>query len=84
MHGVVRFALAIFAMAFFVLIAPATMEPVGETVKGNEEIGVINGESIINDYYQAFFVQIPLVFMGLFFVYGVAWYVRREATIQRR
>lgn len=84
MHGVIKFGLAIFAMTFFVMLAPAAMEPVGETAKDTGDLGVINGNSIIDSYYQAFFKQIPLVFLGGFFMYGIVWYVRREASIQRR
>jgi len=70
-------------LAAFTLFAPAAIEGVGEFVLATGTLSA-EQESIVKDLYRAVFIQVPLVAFFGSLAFGVAFYIRRNVTLQAR
>lgn len=87
MRGVVVALVVIFSMAMVLFVAGASVEPLGEHIKGYSSIdeGEMQGTSVINDVYDTVFIYSPLIMIfGIPVVWATAWYLRRERFIGGR
>lgn len=82
MRGVMTIFMVVIFLVIYSLWAPAMVEGVGEKVK---ETGMLDDseEAIIDDWYDALFVKIPLVLLFGFGVWSTVWYIKRQQTTGR-
>jgi len=81
MRAVVNLMFLTVFLVGFSVFAPAAIEPIGQAVIDTGSLTSAQ-EATIQSFYSAVFVQIPLVaFFGIV-AFGVAWYLRRQITIQ--
>lgn len=78
MRGVSVLLVVIFTLGVVMIVGVAALESVGEHAKQRESLDSINGTEKINTTYDVVFKWMPLLFIGGFGVWGVAWYLRRE------
>jgi hypothetical protein len=85
MKGAIAFILAIFAVAVLLAVAPTVLNPIAETT--NATVGQSNdigATSTMGALKSVIYQWIPLVIMGGFGAYGLAYYVQKELTRGRR
>lgn len=80
MRGVVVVIMTIFVVMLALFVSVATIEPLGEHVKGYDSIdeGALEGTSVVNSVYDGVFKWLPLITIGGMFVWGLRWYIRKE------
>jgi len=83
MRGVVDVFLVAASLVAFTIIAPAAIEGVGEFVINTGSLSSAQVETV-RSFYEAIFVQIPLVAFFGTVAFAVAWYLRQQSTITRR
>ena len=81
MRGLITLFFTVLAVVVLVGVVGIPMiEGVGETVKSHTVIDNIDGESTIDNIYQAMFVRVPLILVFGMFAWGCIWYIRRQQT----
>lgn len=79
MRGVLAALFVLFVTILIMFVAIPSVEGVGETVKTYGSIDQeMDGTGMINDIYKAVFQWVPLLMVGGFLVYGIAWYLHQE------
>lgn len=83
MRGVVVYIVLIMTILLSLFVAVSVIEPVGEHVKGYDEIdeGPLDGTSVINTTYTVLFKWMPLIVLGGMLIWAVRWYLREERFV---
>ena len=81
MRGLITLFFTVMAVVVLVGVVGIPMiEGIGESVKTYGTIDTIDGESTIDNIYQALFVRVPLILVFGMFAWGCMWYIRRQQT----
>lgn len=85
MRGIIVLVVALFGISAYMLVAPATMQPVADSVTSSGgDMSEVNGGSTIQTMQEVMFQWVPLTFIAGFGIFAVAWYFRRELATGRR
>jgi len=83
MRGVINLMFVAAFLVAFTIFAPAAIEPVGQAVIDTGSLTTAQTENV-RSFYDALFIQVPLVaFFGVL-AFGVVWYVRRQITVSQQ
>lgn len=88
MRGMIAVIMTAFtAMILFGIFAPAVLEPIAEVVVGDEAVqqaSYIDAAGVRDGLFNTIFKWSVLFVLGSSVVFGVRWYLRREALTGRR
>lgn len=80
MRGVVNLMFVAVSLVAVTLFAPAAIEGVGEAVIQTGSLSAAQEENV-RAFYDAIFIQIPLVAFFGTLAFAIAWYIRRQVTV---